>query len=43
MKHKTIGALLAVALVSGVVAVTPAMAAEESAAPGELVTKPVAR
>jgi hypothetical protein len=41
MKHKVVGALIAVALISGVVAVAPAMAEEESAVPGELVTKPV--
>lgn len=41
MKHKVIGALIAVALLSGVVAVAPAMAEEESTPPGELVTKPI--
>lgn len=45
MRHKATGALIAVALVIGVVGVAPAMAAEgplKSEAPGELVTRPVA-
>jgi hypothetical protein len=45
-RHKATGALIAVALVIGVVGVAPAMAAEglfgESAPPGELITRPAA-